>query len=141
MKKIILIGKSGSGKTTIVQALKEEEIKYKKTQSLEYSDNIIDSPGEYIENRRFYNALIITSLDCDIIGLVQDSTDAHNIFPPNFVSMFNKDSIGIITKTDKIGGDILRAEEYLKSAGIKKIYETSAFTGEGIDEIRSLIDK
>ena len=141
MKKIILIGKSGSGKTTIVQALKEEEIRYKKTQSLVYMDNIIDSPGEYIENRGFYNALIITSLDCDIIGLVQDSTDGHNIFPPNFVSMFNKDSIGIITKTDKIGGDITRAEGYLRLAGVKNIYETSAFTGEGIDEIRSLIDK
>lgn len=141
MKKIILIGKSGSGKTTIAQALKEEEIRYQKTQSLEYRDNIIDSPGEYIENRRFYNALIITSLDCDIIGLIQDSTDEHNIFPPNFVTMFNKDSIGIITKMDKIGGDVLRAQKYLKSAGVKKIYETSAFTGEGIDEIRSLIDK
>lgn len=141
MKKIILIGKSGSGKTTIVQALKDEEIKYQKTQSLEYSDNIIDSPGEYIENRRFYNALIITSLDCDIIGLVQDSTDDNNIFPPNFVSMFNKESIGIITKIDKEDKDILRAREYLNSAGVKKIYKTSAFTGVGIDEIRSLIDK
>ncbi|MCG4585027.1 EutP/PduV family microcompartment system protein, partial [Anaerosalibacter bizertensis] len=45
----MLIGETGSGKTTLKQALNNEKIRYKKTQSLEYSRNILDTPGEYIE--------------------------------------------------------------------------------------------
>ena len=36
MKKIILIGRSGAGRTTLTQALKGEEIKYHKTQYVNY---------------------------------------------------------------------------------------------------------
>lgn len=45
MKKIILIGRSGAGKTTLTQALKGEEIKYHKTQYVNYFECIIDTPG------------------------------------------------------------------------------------------------
>ncbi|MEW9122545.1 MAG: EutP/PduV family microcompartment system protein [Thermotaleaceae bacterium] len=98
--KIMLIGETGSGKTTLKQVLNNEEIKYKKTQTLEYSKNILDTPGEYVENRRYYNALIISSADYDIIGLVKDCTSKKVVFPPNFTFIFNKRSVGIITKID-----------------------------------------
>ena len=46
MRKIILIGRSGAGKTTLTQALKGEGIKYHKTQYVNYFESIIDKPGE-----------------------------------------------------------------------------------------------
>ena len=49
MKKIVLIGRSESGKTTLTQALKGEKISYHKTQYVNYFDVIIDTPGEYAE--------------------------------------------------------------------------------------------
>ena len=61
MKKILLVGKSGCGKTTLTQRINGENIEYKKTQMVTHSKDIMDSPGEYLENRSMYNALIITS--------------------------------------------------------------------------------
>ena len=48
MKKIILMGRSECGKTTLTQALKGEHITYRKTQYVNYFDVIIDTPGEYM---------------------------------------------------------------------------------------------
>ena len=45
MKKLILIGRSEAGKTTLTQALKGETITYQKTQYINYYDVIIDKPG------------------------------------------------------------------------------------------------
>ena len=46
MRKIILVGRSEAGKTTLTQALKGEKITYHKTQYVNRFDVIIDTPGE-----------------------------------------------------------------------------------------------
>ena len=56
----MFIGTTGSGKTTLTQALSNEKIEYKKTQAVDFRDYIIDTPGEYIDNKMYYNALIVT---------------------------------------------------------------------------------
>ena len=61
MKKIILIGRSGAGKTTLTQALKGEEIKYHKTQYVNYFECIIDTPGEYAQTHELGYALALYS--------------------------------------------------------------------------------
>ena len=53
MKKIILIGRSECGKTTLTQALKGEKIHYHKTQYVNRFDVIIDTPGEYIQTKNW----------------------------------------------------------------------------------------
>ena len=45
MKKIILIGRSEAGKTTLTQALRGEKVSYHKTQYVNRFDVIIDTPG------------------------------------------------------------------------------------------------
>ena len=45
MRKIIFIGRSEAGKTTLTQALKGETITYQKTQYVNNYDVIIDTPG------------------------------------------------------------------------------------------------
>ena len=50
MKRLILIGRSEAGKSTLISALKNEKIEYHKTQYVDYEDFIIDTPGEYSEN-------------------------------------------------------------------------------------------
>lgn len=47
MKKIMLVGRSGAGKTTLTQAMKGKKITYHKTQYINNYDVIIDTPGEY----------------------------------------------------------------------------------------------
>ncbi|MBS4537837.1 EutP/PduV family microcompartment system protein [Clostridium sp. D2Q-11] len=139
MKKVILIGEIGCGKTTFVQSLKEIDMEYKKTQTMEYYENVIDTPGEYLENRRYYNALIVSSYDCDVIGLVQDSSSKKCSFPPSFASIFAKPVIGIITKIDKESKDLEYATACLKLAGVKEIFKVSAVEKVGIDQFKDYL--
>ncbi|MBF4696031.1 histidine kinase N-terminal domain-containing protein [Fusibacter ferrireducens] len=66
MGKIIFMGKTGVGKTTLIQNLRSETQHYKKTQTVEFYGHYIDAPGEYIENPRFYNTLITLSLNAGV---------------------------------------------------------------------------
>lgn len=139
MAKIILIGVTGAGKTTLVQALKKEKFTYKKTQSATYYQDIIDLPGEYLEIPRYINAIITLSFDVDIIVLVQDSTSEETYFPPNFGDMFSKKVIGVVTKIDMDNKNIERAKKWLKLAGAQEIIEISAYDNYGIEELSLVI--
>ena len=140
MKKIILMGRTGCGKTTLTQRINGEDIEYKKTQMLTYSNDILDSPGEYMENSRLYRALIVSSYDCDVIGLVHAVDEERNYFPPGFSSAFTKPAIGIITKAD-LPGDIKKAEDILKNAGAEKIFIVSSYEEKGINELMKYLEE
>ena len=133
MKKIMFIGKSGCGKTSLTQALHGQDITYLKTQAVRYQGMVVDTPGEFAENRRFYSALMVSAAKADVIGFVQDATARGSIFPPKFASMSRKKVIGIISKTDLAEGDPERAGRFLKLAGAGAIMETSAVKGFGVD--------
>lgn len=141
MKKVIFIGKSGSGKTTLCQKLNEEELKYRKTQSIEIYNQSIDTPGEYLENRFYYKALIVTSVDANLIALLYDCTGDESFIPPGFASMFTKEVIGIITKIDlaKDNEDIIKAKRNLESAGVSKIFMVDTLSGKGIEALKKYI--
>jgi len=126
LKKILLIGKSMCGKTTLTQRIHGLDIEYEKTQMLTYSNDILDTPGEYMENRMLYKALIVSSYDCDVVGMVQACDEERNIFPPNFATAFSKPVIGIVTKTD-LGGNTEKAKEIAvaRITGAKKINVTN----------------
>ena len=134
MKKLLLIGKTGCGKTTLVQRINGKALKYEKTQMLSYYDNILDTPGEYMENRGLYKALIVSSYDCDVIAMIQAVDDERSIFPPSFSTAFTKPVIGIVSKSD-LEGDISRSEEILKEAGAEKIFLISSCDNEGIEAL------
>ena len=137
MKKTIFIGKTGSGKTTLCQKIHDLDLKYKKTQSVEIYDESIDTPGEYLENRSYYKALIVTSVDADIIALVCDCTAEEDYIAPGFCSMFAKDCIGIVTKIDIAHSEdkIEHARDILKKAGVSRIFEVNTLDGTGIEEL------
>ena len=74
MKKIMFIGQTGCGKTSLTQALQGKELFYVKTQAVKYCGTVLDTPGEFVENRRFYSALMTSAMKADVIGL-QDLLD------------------------------------------------------------------
>ncbi len=136
MRKIVFIGQTGCGKTTLCQYLHEMELKYQKTQQVSFFQNSIDTPGEFLENRFFYNALISTSVDAEYIGFIQDATSPFSSFPPFFAASFNKAAIGIVSKVDMVedAKQIEQAEKFLVLAGAKQVFRLSSFTGEGMDD-------
>ncbi len=140
MKKMMLVGSTTSGKTTLTQALYGQELKYKKTQAMEYSDFILDTPGEFIENRRFFAALMSSSVDYQVIAVVHDCSRKQNQIPPGFASMFNREVIGIVTKIDSEKADLEFSRKALTSAGIKTLFEISSVTGEGMDSLKAWLE-
>ena len=144
MKKIILIGKSGCGKTSLCQRIFHNELIYKKTQSIEViGGSAIDTPGEYLEHRQFYKALVVTAVEAYAVLLLHAANDTQFIFSPRMSGMFNRPVIGVITKIDLCSdAERLTQVEYaLLYAGATKVAAVSNTTGEGIAELTENIEK
>ena len=131
----MLIGRVAAGKTTLTQALRGEEIKYYKTQYVNYHDTVIDTPGEYTERRETSGALALYAYEADVVGLVLSANEPYSIFSPCLTSMVNREVIGIISGIDKPDGNVERVARWLKLAGCKKIFPVCAITGEGLKEL------
>jgi ethanolamine utilization protein EutP len=107
--------------------------------AVEYFGRFVNTPGEFLENRRFYHALITSAADCDTLFFVQDTTRNSCLFPPLFASMFNRKIIGILSKIDKEKSNSTLATRFLENAGVKEIIATSVIAGDGLDRLQLLI--
>lgn len=144
MKKIMMIGKIGCGKTTLGQRLVGEAVRYQKTQAIQViRDDIVDTPGEYLEQKQFYSALLVTAVEADVILLLLAADDEQNAFSPRMNSMFcGKPVIGVITKTDLCSDPVLieTGREILQNAGAGEVVEIG-FGEEGcIGRLRETIE-
>lgn len=140
-KRIILIGRTMSGKTTLCQFMEHRDIQYHKTQTIQlFSDAIIDTPGEFLERSNLRGALSVTAVDADVIVLVQPAGDTDTMFPPGYASSFAKPCVGIVTKSDIAdGAQIARAKEYLRAAGARRIFVTSSICGTGFEDFMAYL--
>lgn len=135
MRKILLVGRSEAGKTTLTQALKGKRVTYHKTQYINNYDVIIDTPGEYAENKTLARALILYSYEADIVGLLMSATEDYSLYSPNIVSLGTREVIGIVTKIAEANARLDLAAMWLELAGCKKIFYVDSITGEGVAEI------
>lgn len=140
----MLIGKIGCGKTTLCQRLFYEDPHYQKTQSIEVVGNTaIDTPGEYIERKVFYRALIVTAVEADMILALHDASDSQWSFSPRMNTMFNRPIVGVLTKIDKCVGperlDYL--EDLMHQLGAERVFRVNSISGEGVDELRSFLEE
>lgn len=133
MKKLILMGRSGVGKTTLTQALKGEKTHYQKTQYIDYGDFLIDTPGEYAENHDLGAALCLYAYEADVVALLIAADEQYSLFPPNITCMVNREVIGIVTKCEK--ADPTKAEGWLRLSGCETVYKVDSKTGKGINQV------
>ncbi len=141
MRKMILVGRSESGKTTLTQALRGENLRYHKTQYINYHDVIIDTPGEYAQTKGLGRALALYTYEADVVGLLLSATEPYSLYPPCVTSSANREVIGIITKCDHENANVAQAENWLRLAGCEKIFPLSSYTGEGIAELLDYLSK
>lgn len=142
-KKVILIGRSMAGKTTLCQYINHEDLNYHKTQTVQLlGGNMIDTPGEYLERGYLRGALTVTAVDADIIILVQQANEEGTMFPPGYASTYAKPCIGIVTKSD-LGSEkqVENAIKYLKLAGAGEVFVTSSYEGSGFEELMEYFDR
>lgn len=138
--KIMLIGQTEAGKTTLIENLMNDRPGGLKTQAIEFHKNFIDTPGEFLENSGYFKALIITSYDADLILFLEDATAETCFFPPNFASTFNRTVAGVVTKMDK-GGDVERARENLVAAGADPVFTISNYDPDSLTELRAYLEE
>ena len=139
MRRMVLIGRSECGKTTLKQALRGEKITYHKTQYVSQYDCLIDMPGEYAENIDLAHAIALYIAEADVVGIVLSATEPYSLYPPNVAAVSNRETIGIVTKTDHWCADPEQAAEWLRLTGCEHIFFTSSYTGEGIEEIHDFL--
>lgn len=139
MRKIMFIGRSEAGKTTLTQAMKGNTITYHKTQYVNHYDVIIDTPGEYLQSKNLISALAVFTAEADVIGLLMDATEPFSLYSPNLTPVCNREVVGVVTKIDHWAAQPAQAASWLELAGCKKIFYTSAYTGEGIADILSYL--
>ncbi len=136
MKKIIFMGKSGAGKTSIIEALRGQKITYHKTQYIYYDEDFIDTPGEYTQGRELGAALAVYSYEADVVGLVICAEDDYCIFPPACAPVANRPVVGIVTQCDGKTQDQLDISKHrLLLCGCERVFFTSAKTGLGVQEL------
>jgi len=138
-KRLMLIGRSEAGKTTLTQALRQKPIEYEKTQAISMDELLIDTPGEYIQTKNFGTALAIYSYEADVIGLLLGADEPYSLYSPCITNMTTKEVIGIITKIDHKNANVYMAEKWLRLAGCKKIFKVNSLANEGVDEIKSYL--
>ena len=135
MKKIIFFGRTGCGKTTLVQAMRGEAATYRKTQSIDHVEVVIDTPGEYAEVHSLSRAIALFSYEADVVGLVLSATEPYSLYSPNITGMVNREVIGIVTHIDSPDANPDRARRWLELAGCKKIFYVNSLTNEGVEDI------
>ena len=141
MKKIMFVGRSECGKTTLTQALRGGTIAYHKTQYVNHHSVVIDTPGEYAQTANLGRALALYSYEADVVGLLVAATEPYTLFPPNITCMVNRDVIGIVTKINEPKADRKLAELWLRNSGCREIFFVDSVTGEGVEEILAYLNR
>lgn len=140
MNKVMIIGAIGAGKSTLTKALLNKEEQAVKTQSLQYEEWIVDTPGEYLENPLFYKNLMATSFEVTHLIYLQDATRLHSNFPPFFGTGIAKLPIGVVTKVDLEEANVAQAVQNLRQViGRSPIVITSAVEKRGLEHIVQLV--
>lgn len=139
MKKLFLMGRSEAGKTSLVQALRGEELHYHKTQYTNTGEFIIDSPGEYAETKRCGLGLACFSFEADVLALLMAADEPFSVFEADCQCFTNRPLIGIITKIDSPFANVPMVRGWMMNSGCERIFEVSSATGEGLAELKNYL--
>ena len=139
MRKMVMMGRSECGKTTLKQALKGKKLQYEKTQAVNYFDIIIDTPGEYAQCTDLARALALYAYEADYVALLMAADEPYSLYPPSCAGVSSRPVIGIITQIDKPNADIDRAQYWLRLAGANPIFPVSSYEGTGLWDLLTFL--
>jgi len=141
VKRLLLIGSVGAGKTTLMQRLHGLEQTYAKTESVYTQGGVWDTPGEFVDSMWLKHALQQASTEVELILFIQAANSGTAKIPPLFTSYFTKPVIGVVTKIDVASqSQIAHARQVLGLAGARELYEVSSLTGQGFDELLARLE-
>lgn len=139
--RIMVIGRSEAGKSTLMSALGIVQGPVTKTEAVDFRGGCIDTPGELLESPIFKHTFMPLSCKAKVVLLVMDPFQ-HSSFPPGITTILRAPVVGVVTKIDLEGAAELldRAQRMLRLAGAKDVYLVSSMTREGLDALKAKID-
>jgi ethanolamine utilization protein EutP len=141
-KRIMVIGPSRCGKTTLVNELNNYQGELKRTQDMIYGKNTIDVPGSYIENSWMYKHVIAAAQDASHVLILIDQSRPTDVYPHGFAKSFRCPVIGVITKCDLMPENKISCLRQLKIIGILEPYFHISFHEEiGLEELKKYLFK
>jgi ethanolamine utilization protein EutP len=141
-KRILIIGSSRCGKTSLANCINSDDFEVMKSQAICYGEHTIDTPGEYLESPLMHRYIISESQNADAVLFVLSFDQQTFSFPPNFAQVFNMEKIGVITKSDlpeKRNSRGLLLEKFREIGLEGPFFVTSSKTGEGIRELKDYL--
>ncbi len=93
-KRIMVIGPSKCGKTTLVNALNDYDGPLRRTPDLIYGKNTIDVPGSYIENAWMYKHIIAAAQDASCVLILVDQSNCTEIYSHGLQNLLAAQSLG-----------------------------------------------
>lgn len=139
-KRVMVIGLTNCGKTTLINILNDYHGPLRKTQDMIYGKNTIDVPGSYIENPWMYKHLIAAAQDASHVLILVDQSRCGNIYSPGFAKAFRCPVVGVITKIDLMPENEDLCLRQLRNIGASEpYYKISAPTGVGIDALKEYL--
>jgi ethanolamine utilization protein EutP len=139
-KRIMVIGPSRCGKTTLVNALNDYDGPLRRTPDMIYGKNTIDVPGSYIENAWMYKHIIAAAQDASHVLILVDQSNCTEIYSHGFAKSFRCPVIGVITKCDLMPENEGKCLKQLKNIGVSEPYFRISFPmGTGIDALKKYL--
>lgn len=139
-KRVMVIGPTGCGKTTLVNALNGQDGPLRKTQNMIYKDKTIDVPGAYIENAGMYKHLIAAAQDASHVLILIDQSRCDDVYSPGFAKVFRCPVIGVITKCELGRENEEFAVQKLKRIGVTEPYFRISIPEEtGLKELKDYL--
>jgi len=139
-KRIMVIGPSRCGKTTLVNSINDYDGPLRKTQDMIYGEKTIDVPGSYIENPWMYKHLIAAAQDASLVLILVDQSKYSNIYSPGFAKAFRCPVIGVITKIDLMPENQELCLKQLRHIGVSEPYcNISVSSGVGMAELKEYL--
>lgn len=121
-KRIMIVGPTQSGKSTLANVLNDSLRPLKKTQDVIYGKNTIDTPGSYIETPYMYRYLIAMAQAASCILMLVDQSRPFAAYPPGFAKTFTCPVIGVVTKIDLAPQNANLSLQQLKRIGVLEPY-------------------
>lgn len=139
MKRVMVVGQTGAGKTSLLKALGVWEGHVRKTEALAYGPQCIDTPGEFFDIPMFYHVLIQTSIKAAVILFLMDPLRPRHVVP-NFSKTLRAPVIGVVSKADAATPKAIEsAIQGLQASGVTEIHVVSSETGEGLERLSQRI--
>lgn len=120
-KRIMVLGASRSGKTTIVNYLNNYKGPLKRRADVIYGENTMDIPSQYIESPWMYKHVIALAQDASKVLIILDYENPREVYPDGFAFSLNKEAIGVINKIDDVK-NLEKCKRQLKRIGVKEPY-------------------